>query len=598
MKKIFAILFLIFIFIFIAILFKPEQHDLKIVKVKSANEFYVDFNKNKKPDNDELVEMYAVRSFIKGVKTPYTSNIESAKLEYLADEFAKKQLLNKKVTLKFDGKKRLITIYLNNQDYAELLLKKGLALVNEAFKESGYKNPDMEIIKMRLKEADKLNLTAYNPYSKKLHKLDCKFANLNRNIILIPLSEIKTETKKCNYCYATKRAEKFTKYPKIEFEKYNPVYSDKFIEMYINDFTKYYYPSDKCVVTACQSLLRQINNAKSEIDFAIYGIESQPQIINALKKAKQRGVKIRWVYDLDNKTNSSYKDTLPLTKILTDSRADQTSKDAPGKFSNIIMHNKFFIFDNETLWTGSANISGTDMSGFNANTVLLIKSKDIAKIYKQEFEQMYKGYFHKKKSKLNNPEFISLQQSKVSVYFSPQDKIIENKIIPYIKNAKKYIYIPVFVITHKSLITELMLAKQRGVDVRIISDATGASNKYSPIKLIRTAGIKVKTENRAGKMHMKSILIDDKYTIIGSMNFSKSGEAYNDENVIIIENTKLTENFKRQFLYLWSAIPEKWLYKNPQAESYDSINSCFDGVDNDHDGYIDSNDKSCKYFVK
>ena len=33
---------------------------------------------------------------------------------------------------------------------------------------------------------------------------------------------------------------------------------------------------------------------------------------------------------------------------------------------------------------------------------------------------------------------------------------------------------------------------------------------------------KVKTENLAGKLHSKSMIIDDLYTIVGSMNFSKS----------------------------------------------------------------------------
>ena len=94
-------------------------------------------------------------------------------------------------------------------------------------------------------------------------------------------------------------------------------------------------------------------------------------------------------------------------------------------------------------------------------------------------------------------------------------------------------------------------------------------------------------------MHMKSIVIDDTYTIIGSMNFSKSGQNYNDENVIVIHNTNIAKTFKNNFLYLYNRIPNKWLYKNPQAESINSINSCYDGIDNDFDGDIDNKDKGC-----
>ena len=47
----------------------------------------------------------------------------------------------------------------------------------------------------------------------------------------------------------------------------------------------------------------------------------------------------------------------------------------------------------------------------------------------------------------------------------------------------------------------------------------GETEKYS--KLLEEYGIAIKTENYAGKMHSKSMIVDDKYTIIGSMNFSK-----------------------------------------------------------------------------
>lgn len=40
-------------------------------------------------------------------------------------------------------------------------------------------------------------------------------------------------------------------------------------------------------------------------------------------------------------------------------------------------------------------------------------------------------------------------------------------------------------------------------------------------------------------------------------------------------------------------IPNEWLYKNASSESYDSIGSCYDGVDNDFDGKIDMEDSGC-----
>ena len=146
------------------------------------------------------------------------------------------------------------------------------------------------------------------------------------------------------------------------------------------------------------------------------------------------------------------------------------------------------------------------------------------------------------------------------------------------------------------MLIHLQDAKKRGVEIRIINDATNASSKYTIHKELRKLGIKVKTENYAGKMHMKTICIDNKYTIIGSMNFTSSGNFRNDENVLIIENEGITTYIKNTFLYLWNKIPQKYENKDPKAESLESIGSCFDGIDNDFDKKIDKEDEGC--FIK
>ncbi|MBR1372876.1 hypothetical protein IJ556_00300, partial [bacterium] len=109
----------------------------------------------------------------------------------------------------------------------------------------------------------------------------------------------------------------------------------------------------------------------------------------------------------------------------------------------------------------------------------------------------------------------------------------------------------------------------------------------------RAAKIPVKTENYAGKLHSKSIIIDDKYLVIGSMNFSMSGENKNDENAVIIDNGSLAKHYKTFFNYLWTKIPDIWLTKIARAESFESIGSCYDGIDNDFDGDTDAKDSGC-----
>ena len=357
-------------------------------------------------------------------------------------------------------------------------------------------------------------------------------------------------------------------------------YISQNFKIILADFTLKTKPDRNCETDICKEILNSINSAESSIDIAIYGYSSIPKIENAIKNAMEKGVKVRLVYDIDKNNTNIYENTFDFVSLIKNARSDKDSKDV-----SAIMHNKFYIFDNKKVITGSANLSHTDMSGFNSNALIVINSPEYAKIYTQEFEQMYFGKFHTDKIVFKNHS---------GIYFSPQDKTITNGIVPYIKQAKIYIYIPIFVITEKQIVNELINAKSRGVDVKIIADAVNASSKYSKINELRTAGIPVKIENYAGKLHSKTIIIDDRYLLLGSMNFSKSGEYKNDENFIVLNNSEMAKFYKQFFIYLWEKIPDKWLKYYPKAEGFDSVGSCFDGIDNDYDGKIDSEDEGCK----
>ena len=377
------------------------------------------------------------------------------------------------------------------------------------------------------------------------------------------------------------RRTQLTKF-EISIIYFKPFYNGN-IKIIVSDLTTKLKPDRNCSSDICKEILTNINTSKNSIDMAIYGYSSTPAIEKAIKDAQNRGVKIRLIYDVNTKNQNIYPDTFKFVSLIVNSKSDRGLKD-----SNATMHNKFYIFDNKIVITGSANLSHTDMSGFNSNNIIVINSADVAKIYKTEFEQMFDGNFHSAKIPTANNKTNNMQ-----IYFSPQDKTISNAVLPIIENAKDYIYIPIFVITENRVVEALINAKQRGVDVRLISDALNASSKYSKIRVLRTNGVPVKIENYAGKMHSKTMIVDDKYSIIGSMNFSKSGETKNDENTIVLENAEIAKYLKRFFLYQWDRIPDKWLTGYPRAEGWESVGSCSDGIDNDYDGSTDAKDSGC-----
>ena len=111
--------------------------------------------------------------------------------------------------------------------------------------------------------------------------------------------------------------------------------------------------------------------------------------------------------------------------------------------------------------------------------------------------------------------------------------------------TKHYIFIPTFLITHTQIANELVSANKRGVDVKILMDANNVYTRNTKHAFLRSNGIPLKVENYAGKLHSKTMIIDDEYIIMGSMNFSNSGENKNDENMLVIKNNKLAKNYKQ-----------------------------------------------------
>ena len=199
------------------------------------------------------------------------------------------------------------------------------------------------------------------------------------------------------------------------------------VQIFYVDPMVYKRPKNNCSNDACKSLLNIINNSEKSINFAIYGIGDEDKIYKALINAKKRGVKIQGIADMNINNKNPYFDTWKLindlefvkTDYLTDIKLLEEQK-IQNKYSlkikdyakikdgnkikvpGAIMHNKFFIVDNEYVWTGSTNVSSSCMS-YNANNVILIKSKDVATIYQNEFDEMYNNNnFHKYKNKTSD----------------------------------------------------------------------------------------------------------------------------------------------------------------------------------------------------
>jgi len=598
MKK-YSIILIIILFISFTSCIILSRNTVHVLKVYSPDTIAIDLNKNGKVEINEKFTVDGVKTFSSKASDYQKAYAEKMGIDeetalaigYFAEKYAQSLIEDKNVKYKKLENNNIILTF-NGKNYNKIFNNSPFALSNG-------KAVNKKEFAKQIQLAKSSQLKIYNNKSNKYHRLNCKYGQLAHDSVILPKNQLPKNAQSCKFCEkpATEKNNVNDKNDKFkqEQQKLKSVVERKFsaknehIKLILTDLSTVLLPSNKCTSEFCMDLVKEINKSQKSIDMALYGYTNIPEITTALQNAIRRGVTVRFVHDVDKDGNNFYPDTLNFAKTIAESNADYGDY----SYQNAIMHNKFFIFDDNTVITGSANISITDVSGFNTNDILIINSPEIANIYKQEFEQMYDKKFHNKKSKIKNNENILLGNSIVSVYFSPQNNIINTVLIPLINEAKSYIYLPMFVITHKKVSQALADAVSRGVDVRIILDATNAGNKYTTHELLRKANVLVKTENFAGKMHSKAIIIDDKYLITGSMNLSKRGNNINDENVLVIENSELAKYYKEFFLYLWKKIPNEWLYKNASSESYDSIGSCYDGIDNDFDEKVDMEDSGC-----
>ncbi|MBM4175601.1 MAG: T9SS type A sorting domain-containing protein [Ignavibacteria bacterium] len=304
-------------------------------------------------------------------------------------------------------------------------------------------------------------------------------------------------------------------------------------------------------VVFTDKLLERINSASYSIDMALYSFYNQNTIVNALIAAKNRGVKVRIVYD--KRTTQNSMQSLINAGFLISKRPN----------INGIMHNKFFVFDgrdtdvtNDWVWTGSWNVSG-DESGW-LNNVVEINDYALAQAYTKEFEEMWGSNTDSPNSSAakfgpaksdNTPHFFTIGGREVQLYFSPSDQT-NSKIKNTLSTADSSLFFALLSFTRSDLASEIVARKNNGAVARgIIDNVNDSGSQYLFLK----SNIEAFDHNIGGTLHHKYGVVDASYpssnpfVITGSHNWSNAAENDNDENTLIIKDIFIANQFMQEF---------------------------------------------------
>ncbi len=211
-------------------------------------------------------------------------------------------------------------------------------------------------------------------------------------------------------------------------------------------------PAELLKGSITEKLIQRIEKAKKTIHIASYEIDIV-DVAKALARAKERGVDVRFITDdeagLEADTKAGHGQLALLKKA-----GIQVIDDKRGA----LMHHKFWLFDGETTWTGSTNITISGMFEQD-NNVIVIESPELTAIYERQFEDMWAGKFNSKSPSTVDQQTVNIKGTQIQVLFSPEDKAI-SKIVPYIQNAKKSVHFLAFTYTQPNL-GKAMLDKAR-----------------------------------------------------------------------------------------------------------------------------------------
>jgi len=121
-----------------------------------------------------------------------------------------------------------------------------------------------------------------------------------------------------------------------------------------------------------------------------------------------------------------------------------------------------------------------------------------------------------------------------------------------IGSARKSILVQAYEITPGPLVTALVAAHRRGVDVRAIVDYRQITDRRnhddaSDVEHLGAAGIPVLVDKPPGLIHDKVMIIDGEVVVTGSFNYTYSAEHRNVENLLVIRDPVLAAQYEQHW---------------------------------------------------
>ncbi|MGH3081145.1 MAG: phospholipase D-like domain-containing protein [Gaiellaceae bacterium] len=303
-----------------------------------------------------------------------------------------------------------------------------------------------------------------------------------------------------------------------------------------------------------------VGAAERSLDFAHYDFHLGPEpaevLASSIQDAAERGVAVRFVYNLDHRNPIPVPPPPEPDGVLIDSLGVPVR---PIAGVPDLMHHKFVVRDGASVWTGSTNWTDESWSR-QENVIALADSRELAGRFTQDFEQLWRT------GKVEESGFVDTTPVPVGAYqvrtwFTPgHGEGLSARIGKAIAKARRRVRIASPVITAAPILAALAEVISEGrVDVAGCVDRPQIGGvvhqwgengniawKLPLLKRVLAAPFSAKpstpweeTGSLHDFMHAKLTVADDT-VFLGSFNHSRSGEL-NAENVLEVTDSELAE---------------------------------------------------------
>jgi phosphatidylserine/phosphatidylglycerophosphate/cardiolipin synthase-like enzyme len=312
-------------------------------------------------------------------------------------------------------------------------------------------------------------------------------------------------------------------------------------------------------------LLNSFRNAESSISVMVATADYYPEypdglqsrLYDSLIRADKRGVEVRVILDESDWSEEVTKTNRKTAEYLRD-RGLEVRFDDP----KVTTHAKTVIVDEEVVFLGSSNWNYPTYAETYQTNVKLV-SKKVGRFYGRFFDAVWRGEVPRR---VNVPELTSgktivplVSTEKSRAYYRAAKKLI--------RGAEKSVDLVVFKITRygnfgrskSNLLTEeLVKARERGVEIRVVLDVNtwsekiNQSNRETALWLLGQGVRSVKLDSREITTHSKALIVDGKSVIVGSSNWSYYSLAKNVEIDLVINDVpSVAEAFEVYFEEIW-----------------------------------------------